>query len=179
MTKPYADTEVSAEKTQGQIDELLRLHKITDIRWTTTTTLKAVEFHHALVEPTEQTCYDYQCRDVYRIERRGRHAPHVKAHVRAVLGVRIVVGWDHDERERRRLMRVLWWMLKSKFEIVDAGLVVFEEEFMPHLTLGTNRRVYDDFKNQLEAAIERGQDLSAGIGDAGLIAIGPGRSPRD
>ena len=176
MTKPYDGTEVSAEKTQGQIDELLRAHKITDIRWTTTRALKALEFHHALREQTEDWCYS---REPGCPLTRGAHHAHYKEKIRAVLGVRIVVGWDHDERERRRLMRVLWWMLKSEFEIVDAGLVVFEEEFMPHLTLGTNRRVYDDFKNQLEAAVERGQDLSAGIGDAGLIAIGPGRSPRD
>lgn len=178
MSKPYANTEVSAEKTQGQIDELLREHKITDIRWTTTVTLKALEFHHALTEGTEEWCYGANgCTYEQKIRgsRRPRHYAHKKARVRAVLGVRIVVAWQHDEAERCRLMRVLWWMLKSKFEIVDAGLVVFEEEFMPHLTLGRGRRVYDDFKVSLENAIADGADLSAGIGDAGLIAIGPPR----
>lgn len=173
MSKPYEGTSVSAEKTQGQIDELLREHKISDIRWTTTMALKALEFHHALIEQKRPCSWRRgYCHQHYSSS--SDDAKHERT-VRAVLGVRIVVGWSHQEDERRRLMRVLWWMLKSKFEIVDAGLVVFEEEFMPHLTLGRGRRVYDDFKVSLEDAIARGADLSAGIGDVGLIAIGPGK----
>lgn len=170
--KPYAGTVVSAEKTQGQIDELLRVHKITDIRWTTTTSLKALEFHHAIRERTEEWCY--QPKPDCPLTRR-RHYAHKRDRIRAVLGVRIVVSWSHDEAERRRLMRVLWWMLKSKFEIVDAGLVVFEEEFMPHLTLGQGRRMWDAFKPELERRIDEGHDLSAGIGDSALLALGSGR----
>ena len=71
-------------------------------------------------------------------------------------------------------MRLLFWMLKSKFEIIDAGLVVFEEEFMPHLTLGQGRRMCGRSKPELERRIDEGQDLSAGIGESALVAIGAG-----
>lgn len=172
MTKPYANTDVSVEKSQMQIDTLLAAHRITDIRWTSTTTLKALEFHHAVREVTEKDCWGYQpCAD----NPKRNHRSHKVTKVRAVLGVRIVVAWSADDKERRRLMRVLWWMLKSKFEIVDAGLVVFEEEFMPHLTLGQGRRMWDAFRPELERRIEEGHDLSAGIGnESALLAIGSG-----
>jgi hypothetical protein len=171
MSKPYEGTEVSIEKTQGQIDTLLSEHKITDIRWTSTSALKVLEFHHVTHERvvdsrgSEEWCYNRVGCATPQFAG-GRHHTHVKYRIKAVLGVRIVLVWPaDDERERRRLMRVLWWMLKSKFEIVDAGLVVFEEEFMPHLTLGQGRRLWDAFKPELERRIEEGQDLSAGIGD--------------
>ncbi|HEV8670969.1 MAG TPA: hypothetical protein VGS01_09575 [Candidatus Limnocylindria bacterium] len=176
MSKPYDGTEVSIEKSQMQIDELLAAHRISDIRWTTTSALKLLEFHHAVREELDEWCYSRTptCPKFAR----GSHYAHKKIRIRAVLGVRIVVTWPTaDERERRRLMRVLWWMLKSKFEIVDAGLVVFEEEFMPHLTLGQGRRMWDAFRPELERRIEEGTDLSAGIGDDAadrLLAIGAG-----
>lgn len=175
MTKPYANTDVSVEKSQMQIDTLLSEHGITDIRWTSTTTLKALEFHYAIRELTKGTCswrrgYCYEHYESKRTE--SLHG--IKT--RAVLGVRIVVAWSADDKERRRLMRVLWWMLKSKFEIVDAGLVVFEEEFMPHLTLGQGRRMWDAFRPELERRIDEGHDLSAGIGnESALLAIGSGK----
>jgi hypothetical protein len=175
MTKPYEGTDVSIEKSQMQIDTLLAAHRISDIRWTTTAALKVLEFHHAIKEDLDEWCYS---REPGCPITRGHHYAHKKVRIKAVLGVRIVVAWPNsDERERRRLMRVLWWMLKSKFEIVDAGLVVFEEEFMPHLTLGQGRRMWDAFRPELERRIDEGVDLSAGIGDdaaSRLLALGAG-----
>lgn len=184
-TKPYQGTDVSVEKSQAQIDTLLAAHRIRDIRWTTTSALKVLEFHHVTRERIvpDDWCYSSTtCTDPDARGRGGRHESHRKTRVKAVLGVRIVVAYpsDADDRERRRLMRVLWWMLKSKFEIVDAGLVVFEEEFMPHLTLGQGRRLWDAFAPELARRIAEGQDLSAGIGDDAatrLLALSEGKKP--
>lgn len=175
-TKPYAGTEVSVGKTQGQIDDLLSSRGIVDIRWTSTATLKVVEFHHIVHGEKIGNCTgttSHACEVTGKTH--ASYLNHIRRAVRAVLGVRIVLAWTADEKEQRRLMRLLFWMLKSKFEIIDAGLVVFEEEFMPHLTLGQGRRMWDAFAPELERLIEGGTDLSAGIGDSGLIAIGAGR----
>ena len=179
--KPYEGTEVSVGKSQGQIDDMLSRRGITDIRWTTTTALKVLEFHHALwgspLDPPQWTKDGRMCSQHGVVHRSGYG--HKLRSLRAVLGVRIVVAWTDEEKEQRRLMRLLFWMLKSKFEIVDAGLAVFEEEFMPHLTLGQGRRMWDAFRPELERRIEEGMDLSAGIGEDALRALPPGEPPRD
>lgn len=171
MTKPYEGTTVSVGKTQGEIDDMLAGHGIVDVRWTTTTTLKMVEFHHRVKGEKTGRSPEYGTCPEHGIKHRIQHNLYA---IRAILGVRIVVAWTIDEREQRRLMRLLYWMLKSKFEIVESGLAVFEEEFMPHLTIDRGRRVYDRFKIGLDEAIAAGEDLSAGIGNSGLLAIGSG-----
>lgn len=176
VSKPYAGTDVSVGKSQGQIDDLLTTRGIRDIRWTSTATLKVVEFHHIVHGEKIGNCSGTTSR---ACEVTGKtHASyvnHIRRAVRAVLGVRIVLNWSIDEREQRRLMRLLFWMLKSKFEIIDAGLVVFEEEFMPHLTLGQGRRMWDAFAPELNRRIDLGHDLSAGIGEDMLLALGDGQ----
>ncbi|MDP9266381.1 MAG: hypothetical protein M3O91_09740 [Chloroflexota bacterium] len=167
--KPYQGTVVAAERSQAEVDALLTKRGVTDIRWTSTATLKVLEFHHPLREVIGQTKSYERCPVHGKYHPRSAQHPLYK--VRAVLGVRVVVALPADDAERRRLMRVLFWMLKSKFEIVDAGLAVFEEEWMAYLTLGQGRRVYDGFKPFLEQKIADGVDLSAGIGHDGLLAI--------
>ena len=170
MSRAYATTTVGVSTSQGGIEDLLQEQGVTDVRWTQTATLKALEFSfplRELVKPARMS-QGY----VKRVLEPAEYA------VRAVLGVRIVVSWSADPKEQRRLMRVLFWMLKSKFEIIESGLAVFEEEFMPHLTLGRGRRVFDDFVPRLAAAIkESGGDLSDGIGSAGQLALHAGRKP--
>lgn len=178
MAKPYEGTVVSVGKSQGEINDMLAQRGITDVRWTATATLRVLEFHHAITERLDdEWCYsaiDCSAPAVGIRRRGGRHFAHKKQRIRAVLGVRIVLAWTSEEKEQRRLMRLMYWMLKSKFEIVDAGLAVFEEEFMPHLTLGQGRRMWDSFAPELERRIKDGMDLSAGIGDSALLAIGAG-----
>ena len=175
MSKPYEGTVVTVGKSQGEIDDMLTRRGITDIRWTTTNSLKVLEFHHALKGEKLGNCHGTtytKCEVTGSYHKSWMNHPVFR--IRSVLGVRIVVAWTIDEKEQRRLMRLLYWMLKSKFEIVDAGLVVFEEEFMPHLTLGQGRRMWDSFKPHLEEQIAAGKDLSAGIGEVPLVALGAG-----
>jgi hypothetical protein len=175
MSPAYANTEIGVGKSQGGIEDLLNERGVSDIRWTQTAMLKILEFSFPLrevVKPAKVRKYHTYRGTYERVLEKAEYS------IRAVLGVRIVVNWNVDPQEQKRLMRVLFWMIKSKFEIIDAGLAVFEEEFMPHLTLGRGRRVFDEFRPKLEAAIKRGDDLSAGIGDAGLVAIGPGKNEK-
>jgi hypothetical protein len=36
-------------------------------------------------------------------------------------------------QEQRRVWRVIYWLLKSRFEAVEAGAETFEQAFLPHL----------------------------------------------
>ena len=171
--KAYAGTEIGVGSSQGSIEDLLGERGVIDVRWTQTAVLKILEFSFPLREVVKPA----RIKTVHRYGGSSytRTLEPAEYKVRAVLGVRIVLSWLQDPREQRRLMRVLYWMLKSKFEIIDAGLAVFEEEFLPHLTLGRGRRVFDDFAPRLEAAIRKsGGDLTDGIGVAGQLAIGAG-----
>lgn len=149
-TEPYGDTRVPVAQSRAAIEELLEKRAVTDRRITTTATLFALDFNWPLREP-------------------GRRE------IRALLGVRIVAPWPADEKARRRMARVLFWHLKSKLEAVESGLLSFEEEFMPHLTLGrAGPRVWDDFKPRLEEAIRDGRPLDQDLLGTSLRALGSG-----
>lgn len=145
----YTDTKVPVAQSRHAIEELLEKRGVQDRRVTTTAALFALDFNWPLRDE------------------RGK--------VRTVLGVRIVAPWPADERERRRMARVLFWHLKSKLEAVESGLLSFEEEFMPHLTLGrAGPRVWDDFKPRLEEAIREQRPLDQDLLGTSLRALGSG-----
>jgi hypothetical protein len=146
----YADTKVPVAQTTRAIEDLLERRGVTDRRTTTTAALFALDFNWPL-------------RDA-------------KGALRTILGVRMVAPWPNDERERRRMARVLYWHLKSKLEAVESGLLSFEEEFLPHLTLGrAGPRVWDDAKPAIEEAIKSGRELGHDMLGPSLRALGSGR----
>lgn len=152
MTTPaYAGTRVGVPQSRSEIERLLEKRGVRDFRVTTSGSLFALDFNWPLKDE------------------RGR--------VRTVLGVRIVAPWPQDDEKRRRQMaRVLYWHLKSKLEAVEAGLLSFEEEFLPHLTLGrAGPRVWDDAKPMIEEAIREGKDLSHDLMGSSRRALGPGK----
>lgn len=149
-TEPYGDTKVPVAQSRAAIEDLLEKRGVRDRRVTTTATLFALDFNWPLRDK--------------------------KGGLRTVLGVRIVAPWPEDEKQRRRMARVLYWHLKSKLEAVEAGLLSFEEEFLPHLTLGrAGPRVWDDAKPAIEEAIAAGKDLSHDLMGGALRALGSGR----
>jgi hypothetical protein len=148
-SRAYEGTDVPVTRSLAGLEDLLERRGVTDRRVTRTASLLAIDFNWPLMD-----------------ERRK---------VRALLGVRMVVPWPADERERRRMARLIFWHLKSKLEAVEAGLLTFEEEFLPHLTLGrAGPRVWDDAKPAIEAAIREGKDLSHDLMGGALRALGTG-----
>lgn len=154
----YETTSVAVGRSRQMIEELLRKYGVSTTRFTTTAALFAVEFD-----------FPVRRKAGYRVAGNNRSVP--KYEVIRVLGVRIVAVWPIEEREQRRIARVLYWSIKSKLETVEAGVVSFEQEFLPHLTLGRGRTVWDEFAPRLEAATQRGEDLSLGLGETGEGAI--------
>jgi hypothetical protein len=79
--------------------------------------------------------------------------------------VRVVCPVEADEDDRR-VWRVVYWSLKSRFEAVDEGLEVFEQAFLAHVVdPATNRTVYDVMRGHIEAG-------GFAIGGSGMKAIG-------
>jgi hypothetical protein len=79
--------------------------------------------------------------------------------------VRVVCPIDEGDDDRR-VWRVVYWSLKSRFEAIDDGLEVFEQAFLAHVVdPSTNRTVYDVMRGQIEAG-------GFAIGGSGMKAIG-------
>jgi hypothetical protein len=154
-TPAYAETRVPVAQSRRDIEGLLEKRGVRDYRVTTSGALFALDFNW----PLRETCTFRS--DSYCTRHHSWHKA-ADAPLRTILGVRIVSPWpENDEKERRRMARVLYWHLKAKLEAVESGLLSFEEEFLPHLTLGrAGPRVWDDAKPAIEAAIENGRDLS-------------------
>jgi hypothetical protein len=167
-TEAYGNTRVPVAQSRAAIEGLLEARGVRDRRVTTTATLFALDFNW----PVRETC-DLNSSGYCIRHKAWKHV----APLRTVLGVRIVSPWPEDDKERRRMARVLFWHLKSKLEAVEAGLLSFEEEFLPHLTLGrSGPRVWDDAKPAIEDAIREGKDLSHDLMGAAMrtLALGPG-----
>ena len=58
------------------------------------------------------------------------------------LGFRLVIHTEED-RQRARMLRVLFWYLKTKIEAIEAGLVDMEQEFLPHMLMPGGQTVYE------------------------------------
>ncbi len=46
------------------------------------------------------------------------------------------------DQELRRIGRMIFYNVKAKLEAVEAGLVTFEQEFLPHIVLPSGRTLY-------------------------------------
>jgi hypothetical protein len=143
--KPYGDTAVPAERSMGAIFTMLRARAI-DGRWSE---------HRAREAKGEQPAQPAKVILQLLWEHEG-----------ATIGARIEVAvkppekparssWgrspirtrspkpptdkqiaDALDNERKRILRVLSWWLKSQFEAVDAGLLTTVEVMLPFLEVG-------------------------------------------
>lgn len=67
------------------------------------------------------------------------------------------VGETKWKQEHRRLWRVLLLGLKAKLELVDSGLISFEDEFLAQTCLPTGETVSDYAQPKIQEMIETGQ----------------------
>lgn len=148
----YEDTSVPVSRSLGEIEERLGRHGISDLRWTRASAALMLEFNLPLRTPKGH--------EVVR-DRRGGNPRRVPTYeVRAVVGIRIQAPWSDDEKDKRRVARVLAWYVKSKLEVVEAGVLAPEEVFLPHVMIGDGRRIWDAVRPELEEAIKQGRDLT-------------------
>lgn len=75
---------------------------------------------------------------------------------------------EHNEQEGRRIWRVIYWSLKSRMEAVEEGLETFEQAFLSHLVdPGTNQTLWNSIRPHVESG-------KMHIGARGLPALGAG-----
>ena len=48
-----------------------------------------------------------------------------------------------DEKQRKQILRALYWFLKAKIEAIQFGLVELEQEFLPYLLTSEGRTVFE------------------------------------
>jgi len=61
---------------------------------------------------------------------------------KADVGYRLVIRFE-NQAERGRMLRVLYWYLKSKIEAIEEGLVSMEQEFLSHMLMPGGDTVYE------------------------------------
>lgn len=66
-----------------------------------------------------------------------------------------------DQKNRQR-WRVLHLVIKAKLEAVEAGVVTFEEEFLPFIVTANGRTVFEVLQPRLMAADAQPLQLEAG-----------------
>ncbi len=59
------------------------------------------------------------------------------------LAFRLKIEYE-DERERKRMLRALYWYLKVKIEAVQLGLVDLEQEFLPFMLAPSGKTMYEE-----------------------------------
>lgn len=75
---------------------------------------------------------------------------------------------EEYEKGVRQRWRALALMVKAKLEGVTAGIVTFEEEFLPHVVLPSGDTVYQSIKEDLEKVYLNGGQLTQ-------LSIGAGK----
>jgi hypothetical protein len=117
--RSYSETKVSPAQSRQDVEDLLVKVGAKGFRWASTVGYPGRESLEAVVEWESQP-----------------------------FSFRIEVTFE-DERQRRRLMRALYWYLKTKIEAVQLGLVDLEHEFLPYLLTSEGRTVYDQLRSTL------------------------------
>ncbi len=123
-----ADTEVSVEKSRGQLEALLRQAGATQFHFGWTPTEDIIEFGFR----------NLQIR--FLLPKHDRKAfSHSK-------GGRVRTPRQIDDaiaQADRQRWRALFLVVRAKLEAVEAGIATFEREFLPFVVTGSNQTVGD------------------------------------
>lgn len=142
----YQDTNVTVERSQGELRKMLLRYGADQFAFFESGEYAEVAFRHGLLG----------------VRMRVPISPPSEAEVRARAKSRRV-GQDKAvagrfEQEHKRVWRVLYWLLKTRMEAIEAGVETFEQAFLAHLLdPASDRTVY-------EAMVEQGamRQLEAG-----------------
>jgi hypothetical protein len=138
---PYAETEISPERTKAEIEKLLKMNGVEDIQWTTMkgeTTLKFF-WDITLKGENKRILFEFK-------------PPYIPAKRRT---------WQNNKYEiitvnlESQSFRLLWHYLKNKLDAVRWGLVSMEKEFLSQAIIslpnGTTTTVGDQITQVLDA----------------------------
>jgi len=127
LSKAFASTSVSLEKSMAEVDRILGVHGVRESRYT-----------HRRPEHSPKSEYDKAPETrgsvVYEFVYPGKGAEERR-------GVRVTVHYQPEIGKRggqagttaEMAGRALYWFLKAKFDSIDYGIEAFDVAFMPHL----------------------------------------------
>lgn len=161
MSPRYAEsTSVSGEKSRGEIERILSRYGADQFMygWQTGSAIIAFRANNRQVK------FVLPLPD--RQDRQFTHTPG-RAYLRS--GVQQAEAYEQAVRQRWRALALV---IKAKLEAVEAGITLFEDEFMAHLILPDGRTMGDWARPQIAAAYETGEMPSLLPGTAKRLAVG-------
>ena len=142
--KNYKNTSIDWTKSQGEIIRLLEQRGISETRFTN---LSFETMKNSGIDMEKDTC-------AVMLE-------FMKPLKGGTLPIKIIIpNIPNDEKLKRQAYRIFWHYLKNKFIGIDAGLIEFEQEFMPHIAIGKGSGVgtmWQAFKNKMLPGIISGE----------------------
>lgn len=127
-------TEVSVEKTQQEIQTLVRKHG-------------ASEFAGGWTKGEAGLSFVVKGRRVqFSVKIPDGANPKIRQAAGRMRGYLVNNLPKAVAAEERRLWRCLLLAIKAKLEIVVSGIATFEEEFLAHIVVGDGRTVYDHIR---------------------------------
>jgi hypothetical protein len=130
---PYADTEVSIDKSKNEINETLKRFGVRGIQWTWMDNRELLRFLH-----------EFEVQGVRKAVAFEIQIPEIGKRTRGSVLV----------RNERQAYRVVCYVLKNRFVAIECGLKTFEEEFMSDIIYklpnGSTVKVADVVLKQME-----------------------------
>lgn len=117
----YETTEVPVVKSQNAIRKLIYAHKGTQLALVSQPPSEGFDAFVTIDKISYHLRIMATCKNVTR-DRRGRLRP--SGQLRSA-----------QEREERRVWRVLYWHLKAMFEAADSGVIDIRDVIMPYVVL--------------------------------------------
>ncbi|MGU3650656.1 hypothetical protein [Mycolicibacterium sp. A43C] len=158
-----ADTDVSSEKSRGDIERTLS-------RYGAKSFMYGFDDTHAMVQ---FATHDRQVRFVLPMpDRHSREFTHTPSRNLPRSATQAAEAYEKAVRQRWRALNLV---IKAKLEAIESGISSFDVEFLGQLVLPDGRTVADDVVPKIVDAYETHQ-LPALLPDFGPKAIGGGQS---
>ncbi len=144
MPRRFAqDTSVSVEKSRAEIEKLLRQHGATG-------------FMSGWTDDIAHTAFEMKGRRIRFVLRLPR--PSDKQFTQTKRGIRARdISNRLWEQACRSSWRALLLVIKAKLEAVQAGISVFDDEFLAHIVMPDGRTVGEQIKPNIELAYKGGK----------------------
>lgn len=117
----YQDTNVEVERTQMELAKMLRAYGADQFGFSEAPEQAELGFRKGTLAVRMRVPIKPMTEEAARAWARSRRSSMDKA----VAGRR--------EQEARRVWRVLYWLVKSRMEAIEAGVETFEQAFLAHL----------------------------------------------
>ncbi len=147
--KAYQSTSINWAKSQAQIMKLLEAQEIKETRFTNISYETALRAGLEMAEDTSAIMLEFF------------KPTQLSDGVAGTIPIRIIIpNIPDEERKKNQAYRIFFWYLKTKFEVIDTGLIEFEQEFMPHIALGKGSgagTIWKAFKQKMLPKIISGE----------------------